>query len=201
MYLGSKKINKVWYNNDMINELVKQINESLENDCYMTALTTALILPDVCGKAEYPEIKTSKERYIKWYDKYVSKQDKLKVLNNIKNDLTGDIIYDLRCSLLHEANPNVSKRVEDIVYFELIWQGYNRCSYMMEQVLSQVDKNGNHIKKEYLINILYICKMICDAAKSYYNYNKELFNFFNYEIHNTNKNTRKLFGIKKSQII
>lgn len=103
--------------------------------------------------------------------------------------------------MLYEANPNVSIRAKDIVYFELIWQGYNRCSYMMEQVSSQVDKNGHYIEKEYSINVLYICKMICDAAMSYYNYNKELFNFFNYEIHNTNKNTRKVFGIKESKIV
>lgn len=35
MYFGSKKVNKVWYNNVVINELVKQINKSLEHDCYM----------------------------------------------------------------------------------------------------------------------------------------------------------------------
>lgn len=38
----------------MIEKLIKDINKSLDNDCYFAALSLPLILHDICGKAKYP---------------------------------------------------------------------------------------------------------------------------------------------------
>ena len=59
----------------MIKRIVDDINKALENNAYFAALSLALTLPDVCGKAEYPNDGTGK-RYKKWYDEYVGKYEK-----------------------------------------------------------------------------------------------------------------------------
>lgn len=41
----------------MVDRIVKEINICLENDCYISALGMALTLPDICGKAKYPQWK------------------------------------------------------------------------------------------------------------------------------------------------
>lgn len=41
----------------MVDRIVKEINICLENDCYISALGMALTLPDICGKANYPQWK------------------------------------------------------------------------------------------------------------------------------------------------
>ena len=48
--------------------LIAAINESLESKNYYAALFMALTIPDICGKLEYPEAKTNKERYYKWVE-------------------------------------------------------------------------------------------------------------------------------------
>ena len=39
----------------MIDKLINEINEALSHNLYFAALSLALTLPDICGKAEYPE--------------------------------------------------------------------------------------------------------------------------------------------------
>lgn len=61
----------------MIQELIREVDACLSAGCYMSALITALILPDICGKAKYPEMeKQTKQRYIKWYDEYIGQYEK-----------------------------------------------------------------------------------------------------------------------------
>ena len=53
----------------MVDRLLEDLEKSLDNDCYFAALSLALALPDICGRAEYPELSSSsKKRYIQWYD-------------------------------------------------------------------------------------------------------------------------------------
>lgn len=60
----------------MIEQLVKEINICLENECFLSALGMALTLPDICGKAEYPTEKYVSKRYINWFNTYVSDYEK-----------------------------------------------------------------------------------------------------------------------------
>ena len=48
--------------------LTNEIEKALKNNLYLVALNTALTLPDICGKAEFPNKSTTK-RYIEWFDK------------------------------------------------------------------------------------------------------------------------------------
>ena len=64
----------------MIFRLVREIRKALENELYFVALSSALTLPDICGKATYPTERSSRKRYILWYDgeigKYLKKIEK-----------------------------------------------------------------------------------------------------------------------------
>ncbi len=44
----------------MVQRIVDDIRAALDHDLYFVALSTALTLPDICGKAEYPNEKSSK---------------------------------------------------------------------------------------------------------------------------------------------
>lgn len=179
----------------MIDVLVEQINISLKNNCYMTALTTALILPDICGKAKYPDLK-NRGRYVKWYDEYIGQYERNPSQSDDMPYLSGDIVWKLRCSLLHEGNPTINKSDAGIDYFELLWQGYQRCSQVMDSASVQKNEDGTIVKKEFSVNIIRICTILCSVVKNYYKENKNLFNFFNYRISNMDKKTREVFGIK-----
>ena len=52
----------------MINKIIEEIDKSLESEAYLSALSLVLILPDICGKAEYNSNIKNKERYINWFD-------------------------------------------------------------------------------------------------------------------------------------
>ena len=64
----------------MVEQLIDDVNRALDNEAYFAALTLALTLPDICGKAQYPESGGGK-RYID----------------------------SLRNSMLHQGTPNINK--------------------------------------------------------------------------------------------
>ena len=48
----------------MILRIIDEIEKALNHDLYFAALNLALTLPDICGKAEYPSLRSTRERYI-----------------------------------------------------------------------------------------------------------------------------------------
>ena len=97
----------------MVDRLLADLEKSLDNDCYFAALSLALALPDICGRAEYPELSSSsKKRYIQWYDEHIGKYEKPPKQSENDEDmpyLSGEVIYQLRCSLLHQGVPDIDK--------------------------------------------------------------------------------------------
>lgn len=96
----------------MILRIIDEIEKALNHDLYFAALNLALTLPDICGKAEYPSLRSTRERYIQWYDKIVGVTEKPPKCTEDEPEmpyLSGEVVYSLRCSLLHEGNPNLQK--------------------------------------------------------------------------------------------
>ena len=167
----------------MIIKLVQDIRKSLEKDLYFAALISAIILPDICGKVEFPEEKSSRKRYILWYDKEIGKYEKNPNDKVNMPYLSGEVIYNLRCSLLHEGNPNVNNDKlnsdDKIDHFSLVIEKskpfdiYSDSSAIMDFKKSNIRK--------YEMNVRSICIKLCNTAESYYKENKDKFHF-NYEI-------------------
>lgn len=100
----------------MIERLIKEVNICLKNELYMSALMTALTLPDICEKAEFPEYKNGR-RYKEWLKKYGYLY--------FDNLISFDEIYQLRNSTLHQGSPSTKAPNNGIDEFELIIQPYN----------------------------------------------------------------------------
>ena len=167
----------------MINRIIAEINKSIENECYIAALTLALTLPDICGKAEYPK-ENNTPRYIKWYNSYMAKY--YKPSDPYGSDmpyLSGEMVYNLRCSLLHQGKPNIEtekikeERCKIDRFVLLISSRYDSGTSVVSY-----GKDMQICGRRLEINALYLCKKLCSVAKEYYQNNAEKFIFFQYEL-------------------
>ena len=171
----------------LIERLVRECEIALDNNLYLVALNTALTLPDICGKAEYQNLNTS-ERYKKWYQENIGQYEKCPDDAKYGWDfpyLSDTVVYDLRCSLLHQGTPNVKKEKTDIDKFVLLIEEKNEFGIYMS-VADLSERNGC-IKKEYRVNVRALCISLCRAAENYYRENKGKFDFFNYYIEDLDK--------------
>ncbi|HVI40256.1 MAG TPA: hypothetical protein VM577_06320, partial [Anaerovoracaceae bacterium] len=93
----------------MILKLIDDMNKALDAECYFSALALALTFPDICGKAEYPQNGPTK-RYKDWYDEHIGKYEQCLSEQNQEPPmpyLSGEVVYSLRNSLLHQGTPNI----------------------------------------------------------------------------------------------
>lgn len=178
----------------MLNQIIDEIERSIENECFIAALSLALTIPDICGKAEFPNEGNTK-RYIHWYNTFIGQYEKPR--SDYCADMpytSGEIVYNLRNSMLHQGTPSVnsSKIKEDIckvdkfvlVISSVYDSGYSRVSYRSDT---------NESFRELNISLLDLCKKICDAAKKYYSENERRFDFFEYELLDKRTSNNKIY--------
>ncbi len=158
--------------------ILDEIRKLLDNECYLAALSMAITIPDICGKAEYPELGVGR-RYIQWYDKFFE-------IDDMRNDpdltfvpqLTGEMAYNLRNNLLHQGSTIIEKDemrddMSKVDCFELIVSknpiddGY---SYVSE------DSDGN-TERGLAVNVPMLCKKLVWVAERYYAENSNKFDF------------------------
>lgn len=175
----------------MVERLIKEILIGLHNRCYISALTTALTLPDICGKAKYPNEKKNKTRYVQWLNNYVCTEQPFGL------HVDADIIYDLRCKLLHEGNPSVAK--SKVAQFSLIVRENSHMG-ISESVCAEIKPDGTKEWQCYNVDVVHLCERICEAAFTYYRVHQEQFDFFDYRITNTDDRTAKMFGLSEDVI-
>lgn len=185
----------------MIKELTWEITKCLKDGYYMVALISALTIPDICGKAEFPDLKNTGDRYKGWFDKYIGNHEKERHGETGMPYLSGELVYSLRCSLLHQGNPNIQEHISDknnIIYFELRYQRLEGASRRMgaaEAQIIRVDGKEKAVNIKYCIDVKLLCYKLCIAARDYYNKNKEKFDFFNYKITGCDFNTKRNLGV------
>ena len=185
----------------MIKELTWEICKCLKDGYYMAALISALTIPDICGKAEFPNLEKNKKRYVDWFDKYIGNHEKERQGEKGMPYLSGELVYSLRCSLLHQGNPNIQEHISDknnIIYFELRYQRLDGASRRMgaaEAQLIRIDGEEKAVNIKYCIDVKLLCYKLCIAARDYYKKNKEKFDFFNYKIVGLDFNTKRNLGV------
>lgn len=158
----------------MIDLYVNDIEKSLENKAYFTALALALALPDICGNAEYPNETSVAKRYIGWYDTYISKYNA-----PVDNEpyLSGEIVYNLRNTFLHTGSPNidrskVKKETNQLDQFTLVLG--NETKILSSSINIDTPLASIRIMS---INVTYLCRNICECALWYYHKYSERFHF------------------------
>ncbi len=176
----------------MLLRLIDDINRALDNDAYLAALSSALTLPDICGKAMYPNAKNGR-RYIDWYNEYIGQYEQ-RPCENCKDSqlpyLSGEVVYNLRNSLLHQGTPNIdSGRINDEVNrideFVLAIEKKNEFDiYADASCAEESFFNGEStgVRRKYRVNVRRLCLILTQAAKNYYLRHKDKFNFFNYTV-------------------
>lgn len=174
----------------MIERLINECEQALEHDLFFAALTLALTLPDICAKAHYPNGTNNKKRYVDWYEEYIGQYDRCATVP-VQNDdmpyLSGEVIYSLRCSMLHQGTPNVNEDNCNLTKFELIVEkknplGIYSCNSYGLTYRNDEDEGRIITSREIRLNIRNLCSEICEVAKQYYDENEEKFNFFNYHL-------------------
>ena len=164
--------------------IIDEIETCLEQDMYMSALMLSLTIPDICGKAEYPNETKIAPRYIRWYNQYIKQYNPGTSAYDIDlPHLSGEVVYNLRNSVLHSGNPNIDytkvKQEEcKIDQFEL----HFGKSLLGDTSHIAYGAGMRVVERGYVINVYLLCKRLCSKAIEYYEENKEKFNFFNYSI-------------------
>lgn len=167
----------------MIDHIVHEIKESVDNKCFISALALALTLPDICGRAEYPSERSSRKRYVNWYKTYV--EPFVKPSDPYGSDmpyLSGEVVYQLRCSLLHLGTPGIiddtkleSRCKADRFVLE-ITDAYDSGTSMVAY-----GKDRDIVQRELTVSVLYLISKLAKEAKNYYLDQKDKFDFFSYE--------------------
>ncbi len=165
----------------MIKRLINEINRSRLNGCYLVALMSALTLPDICGKAEFPNEKGEGKRYRDWCERYIDPFESRTVdenglfCSNKDNGIpyiSSLVVYKLRCSLLHEGAPGVDMKRCELTAFKI-----KRLTSTDDVCWAGTANDGKirflEVDFDHLIDIL--CRRACD----YYNKNVDKFDFLN----------------------
>lgn len=177
----------------MIEHLVNEIERCLKNDLQIAALTMALTLPDTFGKVYRPQGKVG-ERYIGWYNDHILNPQRKLIGDDRESFLiSGEVVYKLRCAMLHESNPAVTGTAESINQFSLIWRPASSCSRVPIERCIELGENGAPQQQAISIDIVSLCQDICEATLLYYRKNKEHFSF-NYRIISASDRSANLFG-------
>lgn len=118
---------------------IEDIEKAFNAGAYLSAISLALTIPDVCGSRLYPTAKT-RERYVNWFNTYVALYylDETSIL--IDGELLdpryyfdGEDCYQLRCVYLHQGIniPNQEKRktVYNIIQFRVFDDDHSDCDH------------------------------------------------------------------------
>ena len=173
----------------MLNHLIDEINKSLEHECYFAALSLALTLPDICGKAQYPNASNA-NRYIKWYNEHVGQYEESNLPDfdglPLMPYLSGEVIYNLRNSFLHQGTPNIdSDKIKaeqnKMDEFTLVLEKKNELGIYCDHA-SILTTGSGKVTRSYSVNVQRLCLVLTKTASAFYVENKPLFNFFTYSV-------------------
>ena len=107
---------------DSLRGRVKDMLAAFDADAFLSALSLAVTLPDICGARMCPHEKSSSKRYETWFDQYVAPSSR----NSSEAHgcyFNGRDCYQLRCVFLHEGSnalhPKKKKSIYHIAQFRI----------------------------------------------------------------------------------
>lgn len=184
----------------MINRLIDDVNKALDAEAYMAALSLVLTLPDICAKAQYGDSVKNKERYIKWYDEHIGQYEKTPIPESKEEMpyLSGEVVYQLRCSVLHQGNPDIdSDKIKDesckIEFFTIIVEKKKPFDIYVDTAgITTMMRPESKPVRSYSVNVRRLCMIITSVTRGYYENNKDKFTFFSYNILDWDEATERM---------
>ena len=162
----------------MIPDYVNDIRNSLEHKSYYSALALTLALPDICGYAECPD-KNVFERYTEWYDEHIGNNlsKKYEGLDDKHPWLSGEMVYNLRNTFLHQGEPRIipEKVKEPANQLDRFLFVLGDGTIVSQMTLNVVSADGTLDYKMISVDITYLCELICVNALQYYEENRNKF--------------------------
>ena len=179
----------------MLNRIIDEIEKSIKNEYFIAALALALTIPDICGKAEFPNEKSINSRYIRWYNEYIGQYEKSIYSEYAEMPyVSGEVVYNLRNALLHQGTPNVDKsKIREerckVDHFVLtISASHDGGSSGVNAYGLNPDGNEPELVVRYMtVNIVNLCDKLTRVARKYYEENQDKFDFFDYELKDIRK--------------
>lgn len=131
---------------------------AFEAGAFLSALSMALSIPDICGARAFPDEKSGGKRYAKWFDEYVVRDYINEPNAQSRYYFDGDDCYQLRCVFLHEGinAPHVErgKTSYNVAQFRVFGSSPGvGCD--------SVGKHSNNVRGEYFRHVdLDLCKFL-----------------------------------------
>ena len=146
----------------MIRVYVQQIQQALQSKLYFPALSLTLALPDMCGMVEYSN-KSVAERYILWYDQYISPRLIDDEYDKDTPYMSGELVYNLRNTLLHQGSPSIcfEKVKDDANILDKFALDLNPSP--VDSVIMFYTFRGETVRA-MTVNVINLCNYICESA-------------------------------------
>lgn len=128
-----------------MNELLEQIENSINSGNYLLGLYVSLSLPDICGALESDDGRASGKKYKAWFDKWVSPK--------YEGRLNGEQCYSYRCGVIHQGRSAHEKL------------GYSRIIFL-EPSLNRTFHN-NVLNDAYNIDLKIFCTDIVSSVREW----------------------------------
>ena len=151
------------HQDSILQNKISEIRRAINLELYNCALATALTLPDICGKVEFPMESSSKKRYKKWFNKYAREQftavaTKLPEESAVEYQwFRAEECYALRCAVLHSGDYKPEKVELDKIYLHAHKRKGENYSHTI--------RDSKHIDAD----VIDLCENLCLAAEGYYN--------------------------------
>jgi hypothetical protein len=132
--------------------LLDSITDAVKHENWLAALALALMLPDICGKLQWPEEEKGGKRYAKWWAHNFAGTY---TYGSASDYVTGDEVWQLRCAYLHEGSSELQNDKKELIP-------------VIEKFQFAISRD--HLKKEgttVLLNVRTFCEDMCDHVKSW----------------------------------
>ena len=145
--------------------VIKEIKFNLSNKAYQSALVLSLTLPSICAKVEYGN--DSRTDYKNWCDNHIPKDKFLFGMPGFEgNELTGEVIYQLRCAVLHSGNTIIPKEYGLVIDSFSLWVNEKDApNFGYEYSRKTLDGKTIYGTK---IDLIYLVETLCDCAEQFY---------------------------------
>jgi hypothetical protein len=149
--------------------LIRAVRDAVKKKSWYAATALALVLPDACGAVDQPGRGQSRDRYIRWADRWTRGY----FSNPMgKVFLSGRELFALRCAFLHEGdlmtNPDRPQAPDDSdAMFEVLNQVTLYGADMPVVPARTMAKSGSDRTTGYGIGVAEFCEAICAAVESW----------------------------------
>lgn len=150
----------------VVNELLDQIEKSLEHKFYFLSLYATLTVPDAAGALESENFWATPDKYVSWFDTWVRPRMGDQVLARMPpqvlermepkrlGPLDGAACYQFRCSLLHQGSTIRKTSPFDRIMF-------------IEPNTSSVTIHNSMSDNSLVLDLPMFCSEVVDGARAW----------------------------------